>query len=205
MEEAMPLRERLLSDATALSKRGFLDGKRLGELKGGPGYLNIGSDLSVLAQMIRDRWSEVAGKCAVQVGELDAAEGLYQRINAALGDRSQQANVANKATEDRVRAYTLVLEAYDEARRAIQYLRWHEGDAEKIAPSLYAGRRRGSSAGADGTNAGAKDGPTVVATPPAAPPAQGPAHDPHAGTAAGPAIPNTSGTAAGPGGSPFTN
>jgi len=38
----------------------------------------------------------------------------------------------------------LVVNTYDEVRRAVHYLRWREGDAEEIAPSLYSGRRRRS-------------------------------------------------------------
>jgi hypothetical protein len=30
------------------------------------------------------------------------------------------------------------MEAYDDARRAVQYIRYHENDAETIAPNLYA-------------------------------------------------------------------
>jgi hypothetical protein len=30
--------------------------------------------------------------------------------------------------------------AYDQTRRAVIYLRWNEGDADTIAPSLYKGR-----------------------------------------------------------------
>ena len=33
-------------------------------------------------------------------------------------------------------------QAYDEATRAIEYIRWPYGDAEQIAPSLYATRKR---------------------------------------------------------------
>ena len=40
----------------------------------------------------------------------------------------------------RDRAYTLVVETYDEIRRALNYVRWAEDDADEIAPSLYAGR-----------------------------------------------------------------
>jgi hypothetical protein len=45
----------------------------------------------------------------------------------------------------RQKAFTLFVRAYDEARRAVQYLRAKAGDADSIAPSLYqgrAGRRR---------------------------------------------------------------
>jgi hypothetical protein len=177
MEEAIPLRDQLLSDATTLARRGLIDGKRLADLKGGPGYLNIGSDLSVLAQMLRERWTDIDGKCAVRASEIDAAEGFYQRINAAYGERAVNPGAAAKAADDRQRAYTLVYQAYDEARRAIQYIRWHQGDAEKIAPSLYTTRRRPVTA--SGADAGG-DGSTTSPPPPVATPTPPAVHEPPA-------------------------
>jgi hypothetical protein len=40
----------------------------------------------------------------------------------------------------RLRAYTTLLMAYDDARRAIQYLRSAMDDADDIAPGLHPGR-----------------------------------------------------------------
>jgi hypothetical protein len=63
--------------------------------------------------------------------------------------------------------------AYDQTRRAVAYLRWNEGDADAIAPSLYKGRG-GRSASSSDTAAAPEDaataGPTAPASPGAAPP-----------------------------------
>lgn len=40
----------------------------------------------------------------------------------------------------RQRAFTLLASIYDEVRRAVAYLRWHENDVTDLAPSLSAGR-----------------------------------------------------------------
>ena len=48
------------------------------------------------------------------------------------------------ATADmRQRAFSLFVNVYDQARRAVSHLRWNEGDVDDIAPSLYAGRNSG--------------------------------------------------------------
>ena len=49
-----------------------------------------------------------------------------------------------------MRAFTLFSRAYDATRGAVTYLRWNEGDADDIAPSLYKGRegRSASTGGA---------------------------------------------------------
>jgi hypothetical protein len=45
----------------------------------------------------------------------------------------------------RLRAFRLMVRAYDAARAAVGYLRWREGDAETFVPSLFGGRRRRAS------------------------------------------------------------
>jgi hypothetical protein len=60
----------------------------------------------------------------------------------------------------RARAYTLFTRAYDDARRAIIFLRWHEGDADSIAPALHPGRSASKKKPSDESNASA-----AVATP----------------------------------------
>ena len=49
----------------------------------------------------------------------------------------------------RARAYTLF---YDDARRAVIFLRWHEGDADSIAPSLHPGKSASKKKPADEPN-----------------------------------------------------
>ncbi len=53
--------------------------------------------------------------------------------------------VIDGAAEIRQQAFTLFIRTYDQLRRAVHYLRWEHGDAEEIAPSLYAASRRRSS------------------------------------------------------------
>ena len=60
-----------------------------------------------------------------------------------IGRRGWRVAGVSVAAELRVRAFTLFVHAYSNARRAVTYLRWHEGDADSIAPSLYAGRSNG--------------------------------------------------------------
>jgi hypothetical protein len=134
---ATEIRQLLLLDATALVKRGLLDGEPLTELKGVVGYLNIASDIAVLNRIYREHWAEISTRSAVMLTELDEAEQLYQRITVAYAARAQRSEVE---MEDRRRAFTLLVDAYDETRRAVMYLRWNRGDLDKIAPSLYAGR-----------------------------------------------------------------
>ena len=76
----------------------------------------------------------------MQASELDEADQLFERITKANAERSQPGRTAIAADDDRRRAYTLVLDAYDQARRAAAFLRWSQQDADKLVPSLWAGR-----------------------------------------------------------------
>src|SRR5688572_5909064 len=90
--------------------------------------------------MMREKWSEVQGRTALQAAELDAAEALADRLVSGVGAREQGPTIVLEAADRRRRAFSLFARAYDQARRAVIYLRWDQGDADDIAPSLYAGR-----------------------------------------------------------------
>ena len=53
-------------------------------------------------------------------------------------DLSRGANIDVASTELRKRTASLLASRYDEVRRVLTFLRWKEGDADRIAPSLHA-------------------------------------------------------------------
>lgn len=141
--EGTTLRETLLADATALVTRNLLNGQQLRDLSGPVGYKNLAFDLQILAALFRENMVQLTGKCATQPAEIQRAEEISASILRTVGLREQgPASVA--ATADmRARAFTLFAQVYDQARRAITYLRWNEEDEDTFAPSLYAGRGNG--------------------------------------------------------------
>jgi hypothetical protein len=141
--QAVATREMLFSDASALAKRNLVDRQRLSELKGANGYRNTAFDVMALAAMLRDAWPNIVGKTALELSELDRAEMLADRLLTAVGLRDQGPAIIAEASENRQKAFTLFVSAYDYVRRAVSFLRWSEEDVERIAPSLYAGRGTG--------------------------------------------------------------
>jgi hypothetical protein len=137
------LRQLLLTDAASLAQRGLVDADRLDELKGPNGYRNLAFDLDSLATLLRESWEKIAGKTPIVLSELDEAETLADRLLTAVGIRDQAPPSVAETAAIRQRAYTLCLKAYDQARRAIGYLRWQENDLEQIAPSLFTARAAG--------------------------------------------------------------
>jgi len=130
------------SDASTLVQRGLLPAEPLAALAGTNGSRNTAFDVLKLAGLLRNNWTAIAGKTAATLAEIHQAEAQANRLLGALGLREQGPSAVPEATIARQRAYALFMSTYDEARRIVTYLRWHQGDVDKIAPSLYNGRTR---------------------------------------------------------------
>ncbi len=139
-EDLSNIRDMLFADAMALAKRGVFDETRIAKLRSGLGYKSLAFDVVGLVQVLRERWADISNRTGVQQAELDHAAQLAQRLVTAVGLKEQQPVAANGVPLLRQQAFTLLVKAYDEVRRAISFLRWHEQDVESIAPSLWSGR-----------------------------------------------------------------
>jgi hypothetical protein len=169
LAEAAPLRENLLSDAETLARRGLLDADTVAEIRAGQGYIDTANDLVALSALFTASWSEVTGKTAATEQEVRRAGEIGPQILAALGVREHGKGPGpTEAADRRARAFSLLVHAYDQTRRAVAYLRWDEGDADSIAPSLYKGRTGRAASSSDTAAAPADEapaGPTEPASP----------------------------------------
>jgi len=160
-EEASALREGLLVAAEALAHRNLLDPKRVAEIRKGRGNADQASDLIALAEVFREGWDKVRTKTAVEEAEVDRAADLGVRLLAAIAARPGKGAAAPKITDAadrRARAISMVAKAYEECRRAVAYLRWHEGGDAELAPSLLQKPRGRKPKGAEGgPDAGASE------------------------------------------------
>jgi hypothetical protein len=136
----MALRQTLYLDALALAQRGLISGDRIAEFKANIGYKNLAFDLMALAGLLRSNWATISGRTGLLLSELDQADTIGAQLVNAVGAREQAPAAVAEVSLQRQRNFTLFVNAYDQARRAISYLRWDQGDLEQIAPSLYAGR-----------------------------------------------------------------
>ena len=142
-DEASAAHDVALAEANTLVKRGVLPARALSSLKGGNGYRNLAADLFTLSDQMKSNWSIISGRTSMTMQELDRMEVLADQINQALGIREQMPELQAAAARDRQAAYSLFIEAYDEVRAAIAYVRRKEDDVDNIMPSLYAGRNGG--------------------------------------------------------------
>jgi hypothetical protein len=176
--EATRLRERLTADVKTLSLRGRFDARKVAALKGGQGYRNIGMDLQSISQELEAIWPAVQGKCATTTEELAAATQMATRLLRVVGVRDQSPAVLSDLVEERMRAFTQVIEVYEEARAAVAFLRREHGDADSIAPNLYTGkglRKKASERDDDDDDAGGTGTAPATVTPatPSTPSASG--------------------------------
>ncbi|HEU4536809.1 MAG TPA: hypothetical protein VFS00_21955 [Polyangiaceae bacterium] len=152
VNEAGPLRERLLASAGALVTFGLLDPKQLASVRRGTGHLDTATDLAALGLMHADAWPAIASKTPLERAEVARAIELGGLLLAALGRRHQGTDGAGdpaEVDEQLGKAYELFRRTYDRCRHAILYLRRDEGDGDDIAPPLARSRRRGRSAPVD--------------------------------------------------------
>jgi hypothetical protein len=142
------MRDRLAADSKALAAHKLLDLTPLAQLKGGTGYKSLAQDLQILSKVMLDSWPQIQGKSATTAEDLKTANQMSTRLMRIVGVREQSPAVVAAASEARLRAFTQLIRVYEDARRAVAYLRAAEGDADTIAPSLYPGRScRPASAG----------------------------------------------------------
>jgi hypothetical protein len=127
-------------------------------LKVQTGYKDLSYLLGALVGVYRQAWPTLNGHSTVTARELDEAETTVEQLAHAYATRANRFKAIKAANEQRIRNFTLLAEAYDQVRRGLHYLRWNEGDADRIAPSLYRGRggsrRKAGSAEAPSTSSG---------------------------------------------------
>lgn len=144
-EELTKIRALLYADVNVLAMRNLVDASKLKELKGPAGYKNVTFDVLALIALLRKSWAAVASKTGVSAADLDHAERLCHQLNLAVGLKEQGSAAKTEASETRLRAVSLFMNAFNQVRRALTYLRWDEGDLESILPALFNGRFKGAS------------------------------------------------------------
>ncbi len=140
--ELATIRDVFRADAMALASRRLLEGVRLTKLRRSTGFQDLAFEVLALVILLREKWAEIENRTAIQLEELDYASELAGKLIVAVGRRAHAPAAIDAAAELRQRAFTLLAATYEEVRRGVAYLRWHEKDADFFAPSLFAQRRK---------------------------------------------------------------
>lgn len=104
------------------------------------GYRPRALEMLHLTALLRTHEPPLPPHPSLTAEKLDAAALAGSKLFEAVGERDRLESTASDATHLRQRAFSRFARAWDEARRAVLYLRWHHGDADILAPSLYVGR-----------------------------------------------------------------
>ncbi|MCX4245121.1 hypothetical protein [Paraliomyxa miuraensis] len=138
LRDAVPLRACLLAGADALVAVGSMDADQVATIRKGRGHADTANALSALASLYEERWDQLKGRTAVTRAMIRRAAALGPRLHAELGvSRLHPIEPTDDPRRTRARAFTLFSEVYDQCRRGVTFLRWHEGDADQFVPSLY--------------------------------------------------------------------
>ncbi len=137
LEEASPLRKDLLVAAEALAAKQLVDAALVAKIRSGTGRIDAAGDLIALSALFASAWAHIEDKTAITADEVERAGTLGMQLLVALTSDARPAAQEATPGELRARAFTLLVRCYDECRRAIAYVRHHEGDANEIAPSLF--------------------------------------------------------------------
>jgi hypothetical protein len=143
--EAMPLRERLLRNAELLAHYGFVSEERVAAIRRGHGHVDLADALMALGRLFDEVWSRVHNRIMASREEVERSVTLSVELQDAIA--LHEARQAPLTQHDgrrfvRAQAFTLFYRAYQQTRRGVLFLRWDEGDARKLVPSLHARRFR---------------------------------------------------------------
>ena len=163
-KEGATLIDLLLLSASALSAQGLLPNERVALVRTPTGYRNASEHLTALTKLFKDYWPDIGGKTGVTMQQIDRGAVLAVQLLEGSIERMHTPANPTEAALARSRAYTLFYRAYDELRRAVTFLRWHDEDADRIAPALFLrsaaprkGEKPGNGKDESGENKDAKD------------------------------------------------
>ncbi len=145
LEEAVTLRDKLLTVAKALGTLGVVPLTRVGLMRRDRGHRSVASGLTALASFYETVWSQLGSPRPVTREQVERAAVLGAKLLQALGDRqlgSDRVEPFDEARRTRTRAYSLFMRAYGTCRQGVLFVRWRQGDADKFVPSLYRRHRR---------------------------------------------------------------
>lgn len=138
LASAVEQRRELINAARPLADRGYIDSAILDRASTGTSYLDVGNGLLTVANELMEKWPKIHSKTVLEAAEVQSAQKAgYALIGSANAKPENEATLAELENE-RDRIATLVIDGWNEVRTALVWLRRKQGDANELAPSLYA-------------------------------------------------------------------
>lgn len=131
----------VFGDAMALVRRGRLKEAAIEHLRVVASDAQLIQALSGLALVLRREWPQIEAHTPLTLDALEETARAGRQLDDALLERTV-GHALTAARDLHARAITRLLVDYDELRRRVHYLRWHVGDADRLAPSPFARRKK---------------------------------------------------------------
>jgi hypothetical protein len=100
---------------------------------------DVARRFTILA-LFTSNWEQAANKVPFGIELVIEASQLGPKVLRGIGE-AEVGEVRKDPSYDwdslRARGFRLLVNAYEELRRAVTYLRWYEGDANLFAPTLH--------------------------------------------------------------------
>lgn len=149
-EEGRKLRTLLLGYGDVLAVKDVFNAKVLSELREGRGHRDLVEDLLTLVEMYQERPEVMAPGGAVTSEDVARAAEVGSQMLLEFGHDQEPDLSYGALVEARHKMAHLLITSHGQLRRAMTYLRYAEGDALTLVPSLHVpAKRRGGSGSAD--------------------------------------------------------
>jgi hypothetical protein len=144
---------RFYKTAEYLVAMGLMNKQILAAARTGTSVVDRSTDLGTLALEFDAHRARLGTNVILTADEIARAAKLSREVVDSLVQRSNAESAPSEFRSDRQRAAMVFFDAWEEIRRAVHWLRWYEGDATTLAPSLFtAADRRARDDGSDGTD-----------------------------------------------------
>ncbi|MCB9698608.1 MAG: hypothetical protein H6738_17640 [Alphaproteobacteria bacterium] len=141
--EGFPLRGMLLAYAQVLTYKGTVAPEVVARIREGSGTRDLGRDLHTLATLLLQLPPRYLDDDApVTRAEVERAAELANRIFQQVGGGWMLDVPREALLRERRKVAGLLLRSQAQLRRVVSYIRFDEGDAAELVPSLYVPRDR---------------------------------------------------------------
>lgn len=172
-KEVLAHRRVLVAELELLQLRGIINPAAV-KLEGTTSYLAIGEDVRAIATAFLAAWDRVAPELGGRIEHVNEALVAADKLLAAVAENDKLRARSEGTALMRQAAWSLALAAYREIERGIAFVRFYEGDAELIVPTLFDKRSRKRKE-AEGEEAVGEQVDGAPPAPPAPAPTNGPA------------------------------
>lgn len=131
-------RDLLLHEVKGFAMRKLVDDSCVRTLPMTVGYRHVAFSIARCSDVIREVWPLV--RSSMTLADLDDADALAERLMVIAGERDGVTS-QSEGSVMRQRAFTLLMNAYEQAARAITFLHWNSPVADVLVPSVARKRR----------------------------------------------------------------